>query len=145
VTVFDSREQEQAAVVEAVCRWIQREAVSPGAIRVVTQSKTLRQELLRGLRGHGFRVEHRTHEGFGDCDDAVVITTPHSFKGYDAEVVVVPGIDRFAPQGNLLTAPLYVALTRARTVLWATATSAPPGSAAATLVGALQAADRALG
>jgi superfamily I DNA/RNA helicase len=145
VTVFDSREQEQAAVVEAVCRWIHREAVSPGAVRVVTQSKSLRQDLLRALRGHGFRVEHRTHEGFGDCDDAVVITTPHSFKGYDAEVVVVPGIDRFAPQGNLLTAPLYVALTRARTVLWATATVAPPGSAAAALVGALQAADRALG
>ena len=115
VTVFDSRDKEQAAIIEVICRWIQREGVSPGAVRVVTQSKTLRQELLRGLRGHGFRVEHRTHEGFSDCDDAVVITTPHSFKGYDAEVVVVPGIDRFAPQGNLLTAPLYVALTRART------------------------------
>ena len=48
----------------------------------------------------------------------VLATTPHSFKGYDAEVIVIPAADRFyAKDKGVLANELYVAMTRARSIL----------------------------
>jgi hypothetical protein len=48
----------------------------------------------------------------------VLVTTPHSFKGYECEVCVVLGMDQFVARGRgPLAAAIYVALTRARTLL----------------------------
>ena len=48
----------------------------------------------------------------------MLVTTPHSFKGYECEVCVVLGLDQFVARGRgPLPAAIYVALTRARTLL----------------------------
>jgi superfamily I DNA/RNA helicase len=116
-------EAEVAFVAARIASLVQQEGVRPGDIRVVTLSKQLREWLTPAIRAAvpGCVVVHVTGEGLVGRDDAVVITTPHSFKGYDAEVVLVPGVDRFAPKGNSQPQALYVSLTRARTLLIASA------------------------
>jgi hypothetical protein len=48
----------------------------------------------------------------------LLATTSNSFKGYDAEVVIVPAVDQYQAKGKgLLANNLYVAMTRARSVL----------------------------
>jgi hypothetical protein len=46
------------------------------------------------------------------------VTTAQSFKGYDAEIAVIAGVDQFvAKDGGILANSLYVAMTRARSIL----------------------------
>ena len=60
-------------------------------------------EAISSLRSRGYRI---------------VATTPHSFKGYESEVVVIPCVDNYvAPEGKVLENSLYVAMTRARSLL----------------------------
>src|ERR1051325_6318190 len=46
---------------------------------------------------------------------AVIATTPHSFKGYEKELVLLVGVHAFAEEDRTTT--LYVAMTRARSLL----------------------------
>lgn len=145
VEVFDSRDQE----LDWVCRRVQRllrEGVAPGDIRIVTLSRGVREALLVRLRqAVDVPVVQAASGGYEDHVNRLVITTPHSFKGYDAEVVLVPGIDRFAPAGRVLVPILYVCLTRARTLLLASgARSGSAGSGAEQLVSALSTVGRQL-
>ena len=138
--VGDALLDELRTITEQVRRWIHRDGVRPGDIRVLAFKNT-RDALVARLRAalSPVRVEDRRSQGFADSNDAVVVTTPHSFKGYDAELIVVAGVDGYCSGGEVLHAPLYVALTRARTLLFATATRAAGGPSAA-LVRALEAA-----
>ena len=46
------------------------------------------------------------------------MTTSHSFKGYEAEVVLIPCADHYVTGDNqILANNLYVAMTRARSIL----------------------------
>ncbi len=48
----------------------------------------------------------------------MLMTTAHSYKGYESEVVLIPGVDQFVTgQGQILANALYVAMTRARSLL----------------------------
>lgn len=128
---FTDRQRE----IEDLCRhvkgWIIDEQVSPSDIVVVTMGKVHGQNfgevvasaLSRSLAEIGVRSDYRTGEGFLRDGRTVVVTTPHSFKGYEAELVYVVGVDRFATETTALPAPLYVALTRARSVLVASGTT----------------------
>lgn len=50
--------------------------------------------------------------------NTLLVTTSHSFKGYDAEIVLIPCADQYTTQdGQILAANLYVAMTRARSLL----------------------------
>jgi superfamily I DNA/RNA helicase len=141
VRVFDDPLAEEAWVVETIRELIQVQGLSPGMIRVVTLNGTLRTRLARLLQGQGISAEHRANRsselGFGD-PDKVLVTTPHSIKGWDAEVVLVPGVDRFyrddqrGPEVERLLQPaaLWVALTRARTRLYLSAVRAEDGCGA---------------
>ena len=138
VRVLPTREEELDLICRQVHAWITRDGVRPGDIRVLALKNTrdaLTARLQRTLAGAA-PVLTRTTEGYDAARDAVVITTPHSFKGYDAELVIVAGIDGYHTQGSPLPAPLYVALTRARTLLLATAvrTHGGPGEALVTAV-----------
>lgn len=115
------REAELLAVTARISRWVLEEGVLPGDIRVLCNAPALRDELLAllapALESVGFAVAHQTGRTLPADPRTLLITTPHSFKGHDAEVVVIPGLDRFATRRGPLTHALYVAMTRARSVL----------------------------
>lgn len=120
---FTSLEREVEAVASRVEALIRDEAVSPGDIRLLYVGQNLppllQAALEPRLRRLDSRVVHATSRAFPDEADTLVITTPHSFKGYDAEVILVVGADQFASfsEQRVLANPLYVALTRARSLL----------------------------
>lgn len=142
VALFAKREQELLALGDQLVRWIQDEGVAPRDIVVVTmgfdfsRGRQKMGELVAAaldtrLKPLGLRAEHRTREGFEGGNQVVVVTTPHSFKGYEAEIVCAVGLDAFHADGRIMAGPLYVALTRARSVLFASASAsgAGPGKA----------------
>ena len=131
VRIAETRQEELALITRQVQKWIRVDGVRPGDIRVLAMKNT-RDALVAALRGAlaPIPVEDPRADGFMDCGDAVVVTTPHSFKGYDAELVIVAGVDGFHAEGRPLAAPLYVALTRARTMLLVTGTRTASGAGA---------------
>lgn len=134
---FKDRASEISQVCTQIHRWLTVDKVAPADIAVVTMGResghafgeTLAAELGRHLRPLQVSAEFRTATGFDDRTRTVVVTTPHSFKGYEAEVVWVAGLDLFHFDGKPAAAPLYVALTRARSLLVAsgTRTTEDPG------------------
>jgi superfamily I DNA/RNA helicase len=57
-------------------------------------------------------------ESYTQDENALIVTTPHSFKGYDAEIVVLVSVHNYATtSGHYFTPALYVAMTRARSIL----------------------------
>jgi superfamily I DNA/RNA helicase len=80
--------------------------------------------LQRSLAALDVRVLEQRNRPFTERDDTVVVTTAHSYKGYEAEVVCVAGVDGFVTRaGEILARPLYSALTRARSILHVSGTS----------------------
>jgi hypothetical protein len=80
--------------------------------------RKLADEISERLKKIGARAVFQASQAFDPDDRAVIVTTSNSFKGYDAEVVVIGGVERFILQGGeILANTLYVALTRARSVL----------------------------
>ncbi len=66
----------------------------------------------------GVELSVQTNRPFERQPNTLLVTTSHSYKGYDAEVVLIPCADQYATQdGRILSANLYVAMTRARSVL----------------------------
>lgn len=120
IWTYGSREEEFQAIAAAIERLIRDEGVSAGDIRVVMFKRdhgiALVQHLERHLSGLA-RAMFLTSEGFETGKRAVVVTTAHSFKGYEAEVVFAAGIDAYARSRGVFTEALYVALTRARSIL----------------------------
>ena len=133
---FADRESELLSVVETVSRWVLTEGVAPGDIRILCYTPSLRDELLAllspSLEAAGFSVCHQTSRELPSDPGTLLITTPHSFKGHDAEVVVVPGVDRLTTRVGPLAHVLYVAMTRARSMLLLTSLREPaePGGVA---------------
>ncbi|MEL6344947.1 MAG: AAA domain-containing protein [Myxococcota bacterium] len=118
---FTDRGQELGAIGQMIHRWIREEGVMPGDIRVLSNTPEIRHRLLMGLRGPiralGGDVQHTTGQALPTDPRTLLITTAHSYKGHDAEIVVIPGVDRFATRGGPLANALYVAMTRARSML----------------------------
>ena len=50
-------------------------------------------------------------------NNTVVLCTANSFKGYDAEIVLIAGVEQFVAEKEILPYHLYVAMTRARSLL----------------------------
>lgn len=152
IQVFSDARRELTAIAEQVRRWVVDESVRPSDIRILAIHKAFRTQLeqtLRRVLGDA-RVVQRTSEGFDNASQQVIITTPHSYKGYDAEIVVVAGADRFHHRdgsdpkvpSRADTAALYVALTRARSLMLVTATRRPGEGPARDIVEALRAEHR---
>ena len=120
---FRTRDDEAAALADRVRTWIDREGVRPGDVRVLCNGQPHRERavavLQEALAPLEVRVEEQTGRSFTRRDDVVVVSTAHSFKGHEAEVIAVPFADRYeAGDGRVLAHALYVALTRARSVLY---------------------------
>jgi superfamily I DNA/RNA helicase len=125
---FSERARELDALTARIVHWIAVEGVLPRDIRVIVNGKTIREAVLgalqRSLRAIGAHALEERSRPFTRREDTVIVTSAHSYKGYEAEIVCVPGVDGFVTSaGVTLARPLYSALTRARSVLHVSATS----------------------
>lgn len=146
---FGSRSSEAEALARRVRALIEHEGVRPEDLRVITNGDDVRQLLLKELasalsplRVAVADVRRRTFEA---RPDTVIVTTAYSIKGHEAEVVLVAGADRFAAadpgkpgKEKTLASALYVAMTRARSVLYVSTIERPPATPAGELVRALR-------
>lgn len=102
--------------------WIATEGIRPNDICIIYNGEAVRDQLEAEigakLRTVGARLEVQVGSVFTRDANTVVASTAQSFKGYDSEVVVVVGADKFcAREKGILANNLYVAMTRARSIL----------------------------
>jgi AAA domain/UvrD-like helicase C-terminal domain len=118
---YPSLDRQVDAVTEQVVRWIREDNVKPGDICILCNDKHFREQIRESLapRLHDVQANIISEPGTGwNRDDrSVVASTVHSFKGYDSEIVIVAGLERFFGRGQILANNLYVAMTRARSIL----------------------------
>jgi len=66
----------------------------------------------------GVELSVQTNRPFERQPNTLVVTTSHSYKGYESEVVMISCVDQFVTgDGQILANNLYVAMTRARSLL----------------------------
>lgn len=118
---FPRYEKEFEAIGDQILAWVQIEGVQPKDICILYHGDWTARTLLNCVsekwgkagikavveKGRPRRVEN----------DTIVLCTANSFKGYDAEVVVIAGIEQFVAEKEILPHHLYVAMTRARSLL----------------------------
>ncbi|XZE21134.1 AAA domain-containing protein [Pirellulaceae bacterium SH449] len=119
---FETLDQEFLALAEYCRQLIQNEGVRPSDITIIYNSKFIRARLEQivapVLKGINVELSVQTNQAFQRSPHAILATTSASFKGYDSEVVIIPGIDFFRAQDKgVLASSLYVAMTRARSIL----------------------------
>jgi hypothetical protein len=118
---FASMEAEFEGLADDLVRLISTEGVSPGDIVLLLNGKYfgdyLRRHVAPRLASLGVEISEQRNKSFERHERTVLATTPHSFKGYDAEVVLIPAVDHFCSKDQILAHNLYVAMTRARSLL----------------------------
>ena len=64
------------------------------------------------------KLSLQRNRAFQRKSNTLIATTPHSYKGYESEAIIIPCVDTFVAQdGQILAHALYVAMTRARSLL----------------------------
>ena len=54
-------------------------------------------------------------------ENTLIVTTSHSYKGHESEVLIIPCVDQYVTgDGQILASNLYVAMTRAKDHLFLT-------------------------
>ena len=119
---FGSVDEEFEALGRQLVRWIRDEGVKPSDICILYNTKgiaeRIEEQVAPKLKAIGVNVLVETSKAFSGDPFTVTVTTPHSFKGYDAEIAVIAGADQFTAKGKgVLANNLYVAMTRARSIL----------------------------
>ncbi len=122
LTTFPNRQNEIDAVGRHLERLIVDEGVKPCDIVMLYNggwvAERLEAALGPRLAALGVELSRQTSQAFARRDNTLLLTTPASFKGYEAEVVLIPCADAFvAPGQGVLADSLYVAMTRARSIL----------------------------
>ena len=122
VKLYTDIDAEFDALADQLVSWVVKDGVPPTDICILYNGKTIRTRLESQvdarLRKVGARLEVQVSQAFTRDANTVVASTAQSFKGYEAEIVVVAGADRFVAQDRgILANNLYVAMTRARSVL----------------------------
>ncbi len=118
---FDNRVSEMNTIARHLRHLIEADGISPNDICMIYNGKAqdaLESLLAPRLAKFGVELSVQTNRAFERQPNTLVATTPHSFKGYEAEVVFIACVDHFvAAQGKILANNLYVAMTRARSLL----------------------------
>ncbi len=119
---FDSRDAEMTALGNHIAHLITKEGVSPSDICLIYNGRSvvrlLESKLAPRLADLDVELSVQTNRPFERHPNTLLVTTSHSYKGYDAEVVLIPCADQYTTQdGQVLSANLYVAMTRARSLL----------------------------
>lgn len=142
VELHDTPAQELGRLAERVREWIEQ-GVDRRDIRILAPRTQRCSEIAAALRLAGIDAVDARNTSFNNQDPRVVVTTPQSFKGHEAELVVVAGVEGFVSQreDRPLVEALYVALTRARTWMWVSGVRQPEGKLGARVIAAVEAAD----
>lgn len=134
---YSTADQQFREIVNYVQRLVEVEDVQPEDIAVIYNGAHIRNRLetqvAEMLNGFGVELSVQTNKPFARNRNTVIATTPHSFKGYDAEVVIIPAVNQFfsssrhlraqpsvvgeSANHGILANSLYVAMTRARSIL----------------------------
>jgi len=119
---FDSRRDEIGKIAKHIRHLTLEEAVRPMDMCIIYNgrqlAKDLQAELAPALSKIGIELSLQKNRPFERNENTLVMTTSHSYKGYESEVVIIPGVDQFVTgQGQILANNLYVAMTRARSLL----------------------------
>lgn len=119
---FMNLDQEFEAIASYCRELIQVEGVQPSDICLLYNSSNIKYRLetqvAPRLAEIGVELSVQTNRPFERSSNMLLATTSHSFKGYDAEVVIVPAADQYtANDVGVLASNLYVAMTRARSIL----------------------------
>ncbi|MEZ6057200.1 MAG: AAA domain-containing protein [Planctomycetaceae bacterium] len=119
---FDNRNDEMDAIGGHLKHLVQKEGISPADICVVYNGKAvvqlLESKLKPKLAEFGVEMSVQTNRPFERQENTLVVTTSHSYKGYESEVVMIPCVDQYVTgDGLILANNLYVAMTRARSLL----------------------------
>lgn len=117
---YSTVKEEVRAIADQIVAWIKDEGVTPGDICILyVKSGGVEQEIettvASALKPLGANLAIQRGERFIEDSRTVLATTPHSFKSYDRELVIVAGVDAFA--GPDRARAMYVAMTRARSLL----------------------------
>lgn len=118
----DRRENEIERIATHLRYLVDQEQISPQEITLLYVGdyvvNTLETQLVPRLSGSGIELSIQKNRTFERRQNTVLVTTPHSFKGYESEVVLIPCVDQFVGgDGQILAHALYVAMTRARSLL----------------------------
>jgi len=119
---FDNRSDEIDGIAGHLKHLIQKEGISPADICVIYNGKSVVQLLESKLKPRlaeiGVELSVQTNRPFERQENTLVVTTSHSYKGYESEVVMIPCVDQYVTgDGQILANNLYVAMTRARSLL----------------------------
>ena len=119
---YANLEQEFEAIGDYCRELIETQGVQPSDICLIYNGSNIQYWLetksMPRLAGLGVELSIQTNKPFERKNNALLATTSHSFKGYDSEIVIIPGVDQYKAQGKgVLANNLYVAMTRARSVL----------------------------
>jgi hypothetical protein len=119
---FASLEDQIDALGKQVVRLVREERVKARDICILYNGKNIKwrleQQVAPILREIGAGLAFVGDQGWNRTEDAVRVSTSHSYKGYDSEVVIIAGVEQFiASERGILANNLYVAMTRARSVL----------------------------
>lgn len=119
---FADIDEEIRAIADYCRDLIVQQNVQPSDICLVYNGPDIRDRLTEhvgpALADLGVELSVQTNKPFQLSPNMLLATTSHSFKGYDAEVVIIPGVDQYVAHGKgVLANNLYVAMTRARSVL----------------------------
>lgn len=118
---YSSVEDEMQAIGTHLTHLIQVEGISPEDICLIYNGKSvvplLESKLGQKMADIGVELSVQTSRSFERKANTLVITTCHSFKGYEAEVILIPCADQYVAGNEILANNLYVAMTRARSLL----------------------------
>jgi hypothetical protein len=122
VRQYPDLDAEFDALGNQLMSWIRKDGIRPTDICIIYNSGTVKARLENQvgtrLKSVGARLEVQVGTAFSRDANTVVASTAQSYKGYESEVVVVAGADKFvAQEKGILANNLYVALTRARSLL----------------------------
>ncbi|MCA9193230.1 MAG: ATP-binding domain-containing protein [Planctomycetales bacterium] len=118
---FDQRNHEVSAIARHLRHLIEVDGIYPTDICVIYNGgagRILESQLAPKLAKFGVELSLQKNQSFERRANTLLATTPHSYKGYESEVVIIPCVDLYvAPEGKLVANGLYVAMTRARSLL----------------------------
>jgi superfamily I DNA/RNA helicase len=118
---FENRSQEMASIASHLKHLILNDGISPTDICIIYNGRVqdvLQTQLAPALDEIGVELSFQRNRSFERQPNTLVATTAQSFKGYESEVVVIPCVDNYvASEGRILENSLYVAMTRARSLL----------------------------